>query len=430
MRIRAAAAVLVTALLGAGVFVAVTGAASPAGASTTGNYLVTFYGYPDNSPPGAQIAYPQNGGNPTIHNEASGVGTYADPVTFATDKSEIPVGTRIYVPFVHRYFIMEDDCTECDEDWTGSGPDGGPGMHHVDLWTGGAGGSSSAVINCEDNLTQNSAQVIVDPPASEPVDTTPLFNSGDNSCYNPSDPHLSTPSTPTPTPSPKSSPTPKPSPRPAPTQPGPPLAVTRPVMPPPPLPQATPAPTQPTGKSEPNVSADAYAAVTGYGCQATPAADFHELGWWLQGLDGFLRINSGSPSEPGCDGAYTAMPMSGSATSDDNSNFAVWTFHTSPVTTGTCHIDVYVPDDPSIVHVGGDPAVYQVYDAAWPTGTPLGSFDIDQHFNSGRWASRHNWPVTNGVLTVKLDSRGIDWSGNTETHAHIAVSDISVTCAP
>ena len=159
---------------------------APAQASTTRNFLVTLYGWPDNSPPGDAIAYPENGGYPTIHNVASGVGTYANPITYATDQSELAVGTIVYYPYLHRYFIMEDDCTECDEDWTGQGPDGGPGLYHIDLWIGGQNGNSNDVINCEDNLTQNSEQVIIDPPSNEAVDTTPLFNSSTNACYNPS----------------------------------------------------------------------------------------------------------------------------------------------------------------------------------------------------------------------------------------------------
>jgi Ricin-type beta-trefoil lectin domain len=167
----------------------ITGLAVPSGtakASTTRNFLVTLYGWPDNSPPGNAIAYPADQGNPTIHNVASGAGTYSNPITYATDQAELPVGTIVYYPYLHRYFIMEDDCTECDEDWTGSGPDGGPGLYHIDLWIGGQNGNSNDVINCEDALTQDSAPVIIDPPSNEPVDTTPLFDSSTNACYDPS----------------------------------------------------------------------------------------------------------------------------------------------------------------------------------------------------------------------------------------------------
>ncbi|WP_245594362.1 ricin-type beta-trefoil lectin domain protein [Actinospica robiniae] len=171
---------LVTALLTAAMaalgIVAATGTAQ---ASTTRNFLVTLYGWPDNSPPGNDIAYPASDGNPTLHNAAGGTGTYANPITYATDESELAVGTIVYYSYLHRYFIMEDDCVECDQDWSGSG------SYHIDLWIGGQGGNSNDVINCEDDLTQDSAPVIVDPPSNEPVDTTPLFNSSTNACYNP-----------------------------------------------------------------------------------------------------------------------------------------------------------------------------------------------------------------------------------------------------
>ncbi|HEY3868214.1 MAG TPA: hypothetical protein VGM10_07675, partial [Actinocrinis sp.] len=94
----AALATVSTAALG---LVASSGVAQ---ASTTQNYEVTLYGWPDNSPPGDAIAYPADAGYPTIHNVASGTGTYSDPVTFATDSSELAIGTIVYYPYLHRYF--------------------------------------------------------------------------------------------------------------------------------------------------------------------------------------------------------------------------------------------------------------------------------------------------------------------------------------
>jgi hypothetical protein len=49
---------------------------------------------------------------PVIHKSAGGTGTYYDPITAASGKAELAVGTKIYVPFLHRYFILEDDRTE------------------------------------------------------------------------------------------------------------------------------------------------------------------------------------------------------------------------------------------------------------------------------------------------------------------------------
>jgi len=87
----------------------------------------TSYGYNDNDDGNygtAQIAYPQ------IHSIATeDLGTYSQPVTFATDQNEFAPGTIIYVPHLEKYFIMEDGCVECTSDWNNR-------IYHVDLWMG------------------------------------------------------------------------------------------------------------------------------------------------------------------------------------------------------------------------------------------------------------------------------------------------------
>jgi hypothetical protein len=148
--------------------------AAPASAATSGTYFVTLYGWPDNSPPGGAIAYPG------LHSTAGGTGTFSDPITFATDRSEIAPGTKVYYSFLKRYFIMEDDCAQCDQDWTGGGAD----KFHIDLWVGGQGGNTNKVLACEDALTQ-SGTVVVNPPSTEPVVSGSLFNSSSNTCYRP-----------------------------------------------------------------------------------------------------------------------------------------------------------------------------------------------------------------------------------------------------
>jgi 3D (Asp-Asp-Asp) domain-containing protein len=146
-------------------------------AGATVSVYATFYGWADNSPPGAAIAYPKSGGYPTVHETAGGTGTYADPITFATDKAELPVGTILYVPFIEKYAIMEDDCVECDSDWT-SGH-----KWHIDLWMNSNGTESSAALQtCEGNWTRASTVIEVNPPAGRAVTTRPLFDPSTNTC--------------------------------------------------------------------------------------------------------------------------------------------------------------------------------------------------------------------------------------------------------
>lgn len=171
--------------LGVGAALGLAAAPAQAAASaTTEQTFLTFYGWWDNTPPGGAISYPQ------IHQTAGGTGTYADPITFATDSAEQPPGTIVYVPRVGKYFIMEDSCQECSADWTGHGPNGGPNLRHLDLWLGGKGGSAFAAIECEDALTNYNADgtpsmepVIVNPPSNETVTSAPIFNTSTGACY-------------------------------------------------------------------------------------------------------------------------------------------------------------------------------------------------------------------------------------------------------
>jgi hypothetical protein len=138
-------------------------AATPA--ASTHSIWITFYGWTDNSPPGAGIDHP------CIHKTAGGVGTYSNPVTYA-DPQHLngPFCQIIYVPALKKYFIHEDQCDPC----------GGKNSNHFDLWMGGDKNSTknpekTALLNCEDKWTTTES-VIESPASNEPVDTTPLFS--------------------------------------------------------------------------------------------------------------------------------------------------------------------------------------------------------------------------------------------------------------
>jgi len=141
----------------------------------------TYYGWFDNTPPGCATAY---------SGCARGTGTFRNPITFASDKHEFPIGTILYYPTLEKYLKMGDDCQECDEDWSGKGPDGGPRFHHLDIWIGGKSGNAFDVINCEDALTQGlpngkplMTPFITNPPSNLPVSTEAVFGSRANHCF-------------------------------------------------------------------------------------------------------------------------------------------------------------------------------------------------------------------------------------------------------
>jgi hypothetical protein len=152
-------------------------AAADAAAGTTYTMLVTFYGWEDNSPPGDAIAFAKSDGYPTVHDGAGGTGSYADPLTLASDRLELAVGTLVYLPFLRKYAVMEDDCTECDTDWAS-------GMQrHIDVWMNSNGTERVSALNaCEDQWTQNATSVEVDPPSDRTVDLSPLFDPATNTC--------------------------------------------------------------------------------------------------------------------------------------------------------------------------------------------------------------------------------------------------------
>lgn len=135
-------------------------AASP-GAYDVGVYL-TMYGWPDNSPPGAAIAYPKSDGYPTLHDEASGSGTYSDPLTVAVAKGYLKPGTRVYISAYHKYGMVEDECATCTGNW-------------IDVWVGGKGIPAAQVLAAEDKLTIDRANVTVNPVTGLATDVTPML---------------------------------------------------------------------------------------------------------------------------------------------------------------------------------------------------------------------------------------------------------------
>ncbi|MFI5297187.1 MAG: hypothetical protein ACHREM_03740 [Polyangiales bacterium] len=175
------------------------------------NVYVTFYGFNDNSCTVESahscddIAFPGLG--PKKHAVATeATGTYDDPITAAASDqgnetaggATLQPGTIIYNPLVQKYFIMEDSCLECGDEWKchlsaddtddpnpPSGCKAGTYLH-IDFWMGPDFASDSTNLNnCEGNSTLGNpyagvGTVVINPPPDLPV-KSPLLYSGSGS---------------------------------------------------------------------------------------------------------------------------------------------------------------------------------------------------------------------------------------------------------
>ncbi|KAB8228246.1 uncharacterized protein BDW43DRAFT_316099 [Aspergillus alliaceus] len=126
----------------------------------------TFYGFPDNDPPGGAIAYDCGRGL-----AAGGVGTFNDPLTFASAPGEFDICETIYDPYLRKYLRMEDYCNTCTRNW-------GKRIWNIDVWTGSTtvnGGNDQ--LECENKLTPmpQHKPIIRRPGPDLPTDSTPLF---------------------------------------------------------------------------------------------------------------------------------------------------------------------------------------------------------------------------------------------------------------
>jgi hypothetical protein len=148
-----------------------------------------------------------------MHTAATeGAGTYDDPSTAAssdtTDSGHVfetsggatlAPGTMIYNPEVEQYFIMEDSCLECGDEYScklsADDTDDPPpppacvvGANlHIDFWMGPNDAEQPASLStCEDNATIGNpyagmGAVIINPPPNLPVNPRVLY--GGAACF-------------------------------------------------------------------------------------------------------------------------------------------------------------------------------------------------------------------------------------------------------
>jgi hypothetical protein len=128
---------------------------------------LTGYSWQDNTPPGSSAV-----GEPVLHTQAGGTGTYADPITVAVpghkgDMDWQP-GTRFYLPSVQRYVMVED---------SGAAKPPSGADTHLDMWIGGQDGTKDTTDDCESQLTGD-VPAVLNPPDNEQVMTGSIFVGG------------------------------------------------------------------------------------------------------------------------------------------------------------------------------------------------------------------------------------------------------------
>nr|WSX47979.1 hypothetical protein OG409_02855 [Streptomyces sp. NBC_00974] len=185
-----------------------------------------------------------------------------------------------------------------------------------------------------------------------------------------------------------------------------------------------PAPGQPN--AAPPAAAKTYQAVAGAGCSGS-GTGYSQNGWYEDGQAGW-KTYSGGWGGDGCNGRFTAIPMSG-APKKDNGNYALWTFRTGQVSTGRCQVSVYIPNNKDIKAVGGAPAYYTVQSSLSAGSGTIASFNINQTTQLGSWYNAGTYDVRGGQLAVMLHDRGQDWTGSgAKTFAHNAAAAVRVSC--
>lgn len=140
-------------------------------------FYITFYGWPDNTPPGNEIAFPSHANAATIHDTTGGIGSYSNPITFASDPDYIKPGTIYYVPYLHKYVIMEDSCASCVKNWNNS-------LKHIDVWMDSDSDFTQELVQCQNKWTRRETYVVTQPTSNLPVDTTPIFDKQTGECSN------------------------------------------------------------------------------------------------------------------------------------------------------------------------------------------------------------------------------------------------------
>ncbi|MEU1277355.1 adhesin [Streptomyces sp. NPDC005805] len=188
-----------------------------------------------------------------------------------------------------------------------------------------------------------------------------------------------------------------------------------------------PRPKPPAASPSPSHRPDgpSYEAWAGPGC--TGGGRYEEEGRYTDGDDGWYTVHTGGHRGDGCDGRFSAVPMSGSR-SEDSGGSATWSWF---VGSGyrTCTVAVVVPEPARGRErdAAGDPTTYLVLADPDDPDSAVRTFEVDQTALRGQGVVIEKVPVHDRRLTVRLVDRGVDW-GRGRSGAHHAAAQMRAEC--
>ncbi|MGP4000719.1 adhesin [Streptomyces sp. 8N706] len=169
-----------------------------------------------------------------------------------------------------------------------------------------------------------------------------------------------------------------------------------------------------------------YDAWAGHGCVAPKGGGYYAYGTYSDGIEGWYSVGSGGHDGDGCDGSFSAVPMSGRATEDEGGR-VVWWWSVGR-DSDECALGVWVPTSDNGRDVAGDPTMYQVLSDPNERDSVYDAFLIDQAANRGRLVEAGTYPVEDGRIAVEMLDRGRDWNHYGPTYAHHAAAQMKVVC--
>ncbi|MFJ7329367.1 adhesin [Streptomyces cyaneofuscatus] len=160
----------------------------------------------------------------------------------------------------------------------------------------------------------------------------------------------------------------------------------------------------------------------GPGCTA---GEYREYGRFERGEAGWYAVASGGFTGGGCDGRFSAVPMSGSPTEDRGST-ATWSWHLGEGFR-SCALTVFVPEGRAR-DVAGDPTVYRVLSDPADAHSAYTGFAVRQTQHRGSAVEAGTYPVKGDAFAVLLIDRGRDWGASDRVGAHHAAAQMRVVC--